>query len=97
MKLGFADEVGFFEDAVKLAAKEAKLGDDYELFEIPKKRMSIFDLGGSEQEDDINSLSEYADLLKGKAGSASIENAIKYVIRSEYLNQPLYMMPGYWK
>lgn len=98
VKVGFADQVGFFDDAVKLAAKEANLGDNYEVFEVPKKRMSIFDLGGQGDEDDMNSLSEYADLLKGQSGTAKgVEAAIKYLLKSEFLNQPLYMMPGYWK
>jgi signal peptide peptidase SppA, 36K type len=95
--LGFADKEGFFQDAVKLAAEEAKLGDDYDLFEIPKKKMSIFDLGGSETEDEVNSLSEVADQLKGKLGlGSSAEAALKYVFRANMLNQPLYMMPGYF-
>jgi protease-4 len=98
VKLGFADQVGFFEDAVKLAAKEANLGENYEVFEVPKKRMSIFDLGGGGEEDDVNSLADYADLLKGQApGTKSVEAAVKYIMKTEYMNQPLYMMPGYWK
>ncbi len=66
MKLGFADQEGFYDEAVKLAADTAKLGDDYDVFEIPKKRASIFDFGESDREDDINSVTEYADLLKAK-------------------------------
>jgi protease-4 len=97
VKLGFADQVGFYEDAIKLAAKEANLGDNYEVFEVPKKRMSIFDLGGGGEEDDVNSLAEYADLLKGQSQTKSIESAVKYIMKTEYMNQPLYMMPGYWK
>lgn len=97
VKVGFADQVGFFDDAIKLAAKEANLGDNYEVFEVPKKRMSIFDLGGGETEDDVNSLADYADLLKGQASaSKSVEAAVKYIMKTEYMNQPLYMMPGYW-
>jgi protease-4 len=59
--------------------------------------MSIFDLGGGGEEDDVNSLAEYADLLKGQGQSKSIESAVKYIMKTEYMNQPLYMMPGYWK
>ncbi|MNL07233.1 putative signal peptide peptidase SppA [compost metagenome] len=97
VKLGFADKEGFFQDAVKLAAEEAKLGDDYDLFEIPKKKMSIFDLGGGETEDEVNSLNEIADQIKGKLNlGTSTETAVKYLLRANMLNQPLYMMPGYW-
>lgn len=97
VKLGFADQEGFFKDAVKLAAETAKLGDDYEVFEIPKKRMSIFDLGGGEKEDDVNSLADYADVLKGKAFGNDIQGAVKFVLRSQFLNQPLLLMPGFWE
>lgn len=100
VKLGFADQEGFLDDAVKLAADLAKLGDNYEVFEIPKKKMSIFDFGGRESEDDLNSLAEYADLLKGKlpgaAAGINAEGAVKYLLRTQYLNQPMFIMPGYW-
>ncbi|MGZ3773993.1 MAG: signal peptide peptidase SppA [Pseudobdellovibrionaceae bacterium] len=97
VKLGFADQEGFYQDAVKLAADTAKLGENYDIFEIPKKRMSIFDLGDTDREDDVNSLSEYADVLKGKAFGANVEGAMKFVLRAKYLNQPLMLMPGYWE
>lgn len=97
VKVGFADKEGFYEDAVKLAAETAKLGEDYEVFEVPKKRMSIFDLGDSDREDDVNSLAEYADVLKGKTIGPDMEGAMKFVLRAKYLNQPLMLMPGYWE
>lgn len=97
VKMGFADQEGFFEDAVKLAAETAKLGDNYELFEVPKKKVSIFDLGGSDNEDDLNSLAEFADVLKGKSFGPDMEGAMKYILRAKYLNQPLLLMPGYWE
>lgn len=97
VKMGFADQEGFFKDAVKLAAETAGLGDDYDVFEVPKKRMSIFDLGGGDKEDDVNSLSDYADLLKGKAFGGDIQGAAKFVLRSQFLNQPLLLMPGFWE
>ncbi|MGB7709407.1 MAG: signal peptide peptidase SppA [Microcoleus sp.] len=37
-QLGLVDEIGGFEDAVKEAAKQAKLGDDWQLEEYPKRR-----------------------------------------------------------
>ncbi|MGE5085496.1 MAG: signal peptide peptidase SppA [Bacillota bacterium] len=98
VKLGFADQEGFFDDAVKLAAELAKLGDNYEVFEIPKKKMSILDFGDKGDDDDMNSIAEYADVLKGRASAGmNMEGAMKYLLRAQYLNQPLYMMPGYWE
>ncbi len=97
VKMGFADKVGYYDDAVKLAAELANLGEDYKVFEVPRKRMSIFDLGGGREDDDINSVAEYADVLKGKASGLDIEAGIKFILRSKFLNQPLYMMPGTWE
>ncbi|XGC81709.1 signal peptide peptidase SppA [Bdellovibrio bacteriovorus] len=97
VKMGFADQEGFYEDAVKLAAETAKLGDDYDVFEIPKKRMSIFDFGNSDMDDDVNSLADYSDILKSQNFGANIEGAFKFVLRSKFLNQPLMLMPGYWE
>lgn len=105
VKTGFADQEGFLDDAIKLAAEMAKLDKkDYDVFEVPKKKMSIFDFGDKDSDDDLNSLAEYADLLKGKAAVAAgvtpgmnVEGAVKYLLRAKYLNQPLYLMPGYWE
>lgn len=97
VKIGFADQEGFLKDAIKLAAETAHLGDDYEVFEIPKKRLSIFDLGGGDKEDDVNALAEYTDVLQGKAFGNDIQGAVKFVLRSQFLNQPLLLMPGFWE
>ncbi|MEN0059290.1 MAG: S49 family peptidase, partial [Bdellovibrio sp.] len=97
VKLGFADQEGYYDDAVKLTAEIAKLGTDFEVFEVPKKRVSIFDLGGEDREDSVNSLTEYADLLKGQAVGSGMEAAVKYILKSKYMNQPLFLMPGYWE
>ncbi len=37
-QLGLVDEIGGLEDAVREAAKQAKLGDDWKLEEYPKRR-----------------------------------------------------------
>jgi protease-4 len=99
VKLGFADEEGYFQDAVELAADMAKLGDDYEVFEIPKKRMSIFDLGGGDdRDDDMNSLVQYADAMKNPAAKGlNLEGVAKYLLKTQYMNQPMFLMPGYWE
>ncbi len=38
LKLGLIDEVGGLDQAIHFAAKEAKLGDNYELLEYPRKK-----------------------------------------------------------
>ena len=94
VKMGFADQEGYLQDAFDLAADVAQLGKDYEIFEIPKRKMSIFDLGETEEEDALNGL---AQLLQGKSSDAIAASMTKKILRTEYLNQPLYLMPGYWE
>lgn len=66
VELGFADKVGTFEDAVKLAAEKAGLGEDYELFEVPKLRRSLWDWD-EDTKDPVNAMTEAAkDLLSLK-------------------------------
>lgn len=91
VKSGFADGEGFFNDAVKLAAAEAGLGENYYLVEKPKKRFGL-SLWGGEQEDTLNMLKEES-LFK----SQGVEKVMKTLLRSEYTNQPLYLMPGFWE
>lgn len=97
VKLGFADKEGFYDDAVKLTAEIAGLGDNYDVFEIPRKRMSIFDLGGEEAQDDVNSLAEYADVLKGKSFGPDMEGAMKFILRTKFMGQPMMILPGTWE
>lgn len=94
VKVGFADQEGYLQDAFDLAADVAQLGKDYEIFEIPKRKMSIFDLGETEEEDALNGV---AQLLQGRSSEAIAESLTKKILRTEYLNQPLYLMPGYWE
>lgn len=93
VELGFADQIGTYEDAVQLAAKLANLGEDYEVFEIPRKKMSIFDLTAGEDEDEIGSLARFFGANANKSSIEFVQDALKI----EYLNQPMYLMPGYWK
>ncbi len=92
VKMGFADQEGMFEDAVKLAATEAKLGDDFEVIEIPKRKKSILDFGDSGEDDPVNSIAD----LKGMFGDQAIGQSIEKVFRMKYLNQPMLIMPGFW-
>lgn len=93
VKLGFADSLGTLEDAAKIAADEAKLGKDYKIYEIPKQRPSIWDLIDKE-DDDLNSADEI--LRHFVKGESPLDHAFQQVFRAQYLNQPLYMMPGFW-
>lgn len=98
--LKFADSIGTFEDAVKLAATEAGLGDDYKVFKPKKERtgfMDIFSL--NDDVDDLNTLSDVQELMSGKAAisSGAAKEVIRTVLKTRYLNQPLYLMPGYWE
>lgn len=94
VKAGFADSVGLYDQAVEKAAELANLGKDYKIFEIPPRKTSIFDFGSEEEEDPINSLSELADLATKKNQWSA--DAVKTLLRTEFLNQPLYLMPGTW-
>jgi hypothetical protein len=51
-------KVGTYEDAVRLTADLANLGKDFEIFEIPKKKRSLWDLGDGTEEDPLNSLAQ---------------------------------------
>lgn len=92
VELGFADAVGTFDDAVALAAETAGLGKNYDLYEIPKKKRSIFDFGDASEDDPVNSL------FNAKMGSekALVKEVLKTTLRTELLNQPLFLMPGFW-
>lgn len=91
VKYGFADVEGFFSDAVRMAAEQAGLGEDYVVIEKPKKRfgMSLF---GGQEEDTLNMLKDES-LLK----TQGLEKVMKTLLRSEFTNQPLYLMPGFWE
>lgn len=92
VKVGFADQEGMFEDAVKLAAVQANLGSDYEVIEIPKRKKSILDFGDTNEDDPVNSLAE----LKGMFADKAIGQSVEKVFRMKYLNQPMMIMPGFW-
>lgn len=91
VKNGFADGEGFLSDAVKLAASEAGLGEDYNFVEKPKKRfgMSLF---GGQEEDTLNMLKQ-----QSLFNTQGVEKVMKSLLRSEFTNQPLYLMPGFWE
>ena len=97
VKLGFADFEGTISDSIKLASEQAGLGDDFELFEIPKERRSFFEMlsGGSEDVDDLNG---HASGIAQKLGLTNLmsENSLRALLKLDTLNQPMLLMPGYW-
>jgi protease IV len=98
VKLGFADAEGTFEDAVVMAASMAKLGTDYKLYKPKKPKLDFFDLLSMEEDDDeLNSLSEVKNLLGKKAGAMGLQELAQAFLKTKYLNQPLFLMPGYWE
>jgi len=104
VKLKFADVEGTFEDAVRMAAQKAKLGDNYDLFKPGQKKESFFEMFFSrDDEDDLNSiegLSELNQAMKSAvktSGSKMISEAVQTVFQTKLLNQPLYLMPGTWQ
>ncbi len=80
---GFADKVGTVGSAYELAAELAGI-KDYEIFEAPKERPSLFDLLAGE-EDEATSLDRVADRVMNRTFNVNL------------LNQPLFLMPGHWQ
>ena len=96
VELGFADKVGSYQDAVNLTVETAGLGKDYEIFEVPKKKRSIFDLGTEEHEDPVNSGAEETKLFGFFSQAPSAKDVLKELIKTQWINQPVLLMPGYW-
>ena len=59
VELGFADEIGNFDDAVKLATEMAGLDEDTEVFKPSRPKKTIFDWDRDE-EDPVNSMKQAA-------------------------------------
>lgn len=98
VKLKFADEEGTFEDAVRMAADMAKLGDDYKLFKPHRPKLDFFDLLSMDDDDDeLNAISEIKQLIGQKNASLNLQQMAQEFFKMKYLNQPLFLMPGYWE
>lgn len=80
VKLGLADQVGTFSDAVKIAGEMSGLGAEPELFVPQLDRPSPFDLLRSFEEEDN--------------GENSISKVIDQVTQRQILGKPLFLMPG---
>lgn len=99
VELGFADKVGTFEDAAKMTAEMAGLGSDYEVIEAPKKRRAFWEIRGTDDDDNVNSFSETQDIFSMFKGATSGETAktlVKEFLRTQWLNRPVLLMPGYF-
>ncbi|AZZ38285.1 signal peptide peptidase SppA [Bdellovibrio sp. qaytius] len=101
VELKFADGIGTFEDAVRIAADKVGLKkDDYHVLRPHRGRptfMSLFT--DNDDDDDLNSITK-ADLkavLKGEMSGQAVEQALKTVFKTQTLNQPMMIMPGYWE
>lgn len=89
VKLKFADAEGTFEDAVRMAANMAKLGDDYKVVKPSKSKENWWEMIiDNREEDELNSIAA--------APLFSSSRWMKNIFKTELLNQPLFMMPGYW-
>gem|GEM_PF-439447 len=104
--LGFADKSGYLEDGFKLAADLAGLGTQYEIFKVPKKKFSIWDLAGAgagaEEEDEEVSTS--LGPLKGLLQSVGVEGVaerwgfetFRTLLGNKFKKQPRLRLPGNW-
>lgn len=102
VKVKLADEVGTFEDAVRLAANMAKLGEDYKVMKPKKDKVSFIDyITMEDDEDDLNSLEDTQTLIQGLKSNFDAKivtsGLVKDFLKMKYLNQPMYLMPGYWE
>ncbi len=80
VRLGFADAIGVFSDAVKKAAELAGLGENYEIFTPPKKKPSFFDLLFFSVDEDWD---DYTSRFWGS-----------FFFSSKLSGRPLLIMPG---
>ena len=104
VEVKFADVLGTFEDAVQMAARVAKLKpDDYKLFKPRREKLDFFDLisYSEDEDDDLNALDGLkeglASKLKAPTSQEIAADLVKNVLRTKYMNQPLYLMPGFWE
>ncbi len=96
VKYKLADAEGTFEDAVRIAAADAKLGDDYRLFRPKKDKMNFLDYlnFGDAEDDELNTLEKTKSIFSKQGAAADV---VKTIMKTKYLNQPLFLMPGYWE
>lgn len=83
VKLGLADGFATVDEAISFAAEQAGLQEGkYKIFEPPKERKDIFDRLFREEEEEFY--------------STQLGPALEKLLKTQLLNQPLYLMPGSW-
>lgn len=101
VEINFADVEGTYEDAVKIAARAAGLKEgDYKIFKPKREKLSFWDIVdfGDDEDDDLNSIASVRSLVGSKVTSEGVaKELVKSVLKTKYLNQPLFLMPGYWE
>ncbi|MCC2677445.1 MAG: signal peptide peptidase [Pseudobdellovibrio sp.] len=101
VEIKFADAEGTYEDAVKMVARMANLKEgDYKVFKPKREKISFWDIMefGGEEEDDLNSVAGLKSLIGSKVTSEGVaKELVKTVLKTKYMNQPLFLMPGYWE
>lgn len=101
VEIKFADAEGTYEDAVKMVARMAGLKEgDYKIFKPKKEKLSFWDIleFGDSEEDDLNSVAGVKSFWGTKVTSEGVaKELVKSVLKTKYLNQPLFLMPGYWE
>ncbi|OFZ29009.1 MAG: signal peptide peptidase [Bdellovibrionales bacterium RIFCSPHIGHO2_01_FULL_40_29] len=96
VRFKLADAEGTFEDAVRMAAQAAHLGDDYRIFKPRRDKMGFWDVldFADEDDDELNTLQQVKEMFTQKSIAGE---AIHSLLKVKYLNQPLFLMPGYWE
>lgn len=101
VELKFADSIGTFEDAIRLAADKVGLKkDEYHVLRPGKGRPSFWSfIADNNEEDDLNSItkSDLQAAVKGQLAGQSVEQALKSVFKLKTINQPMMIMPGFWE
>jgi protease-4 len=83
--MGFADQIGGYQDALALIGKMTGLGDDPKIFKPPRKHGSKF----------MDLIEDYSE--ESRSSALPFEKWSKQVFHAELFNQPLYLMPGFWR
>ena len=104
VQLKFADAEGTYEDAVNMAAKMSNLKkDDFRIYKPHHEKLSIWDLinmGRDDEDEEADSLTDLRHSLLGmkEISSESVaRDLVKTVLKTKYMNQPMFLMPGYWE
>jgi protease-4 len=97
VKLGFADQIGSQEDAAKALAELAGLGEDYELFETPKRQPSFIErILEGEDPDEESEFSQWGRWAKKASEGPFPKETLEKIVKLKGFNQPMAILPGIW-